>query len=63
MSKQSDLETDVLLSRLCTRVVKNRANAKVDEVFAEDGGYRAAGWWEGKKFCIAIVRVAIKGGA
>lgn len=58
MSTKTELETDVLLGRLCARIIKRRATARTMEVIVEEGGYRVSGRWEGKRFCIVVTRTA-----
>ena len=53
-----DLQTEVLLSRLCTRVLKQRLTVlRTDGVVTEaEDGFICRGWWEGKQWCMAVVK-------
>lgn len=56
-----DLETEVMLGRLCTRAVKSRIRVKLDgseTVLFQEGGYRVEGRWEGREYVIRVAKTS-----
>lgn len=52
----NDLETDVLLSRLCTRVLKRRMDVygKKEKVEVKEAGFAVCGYWVEKTFRVEV---------
>lgn len=52
----NDLETDVLLSRLCTRVLKRRMEVygKQERVEVREAGFAVCGYWVEKIFRVEV---------
>jgi len=48
------LETTILLSRLCTKVLKQRTTAKGGVVKAAEAGLVVSGYWVGKVFHLEV---------
>lgn len=51
------LETDILLSRLCTKVLKQRTTAKGGVVKATEAGFVVSGYWVEKVFHLEVGQV------
>lgn len=51
---RNDIETDILLSRLCAKVIKTRSNR--DGAEAREGGYIITGRWVNKEYRITIIK-------
>jgi len=50
------LEQDLLLTGLCTKVIKARVEARKSPVFVKNGGMIAKGHWVGSKFIIELYK-------
>jgi hypothetical protein len=50
------LEQDLLLTGLCTKVIKARVSAKKSAVFSKSNGMIAKGSWVGSKFVIELYK-------